>query len=466
MLAPTSRLANIRPKRLPRLFLLLTAAVVTFVLLTPFSLQTFGPPPGSRVVKNWLGYDQAPGPLRSALAQSPAESLSNSKKKKPNVVIDLQRFKPKPAAVVDQQEEAQAKPAGAQRPSKATAPTCPDPFKAPAHPLQDPSKTFDATLCQDLEASSPDFKVSACPPVQPASATATPVPCNAFFLVVERTDVGTCEAAYNEPISSYKKDADALKRETGPDTFQVLISGSERYSVSRHVGYDNLNAPCRYVYPVQLSNAGPFTLQVLHVYDLWHGHADYMATKPGSQQYFGAKDTVDAEGLHTPPVPRIVQTTLFPDSPEGISSTVLPSIIQCPDTCQTYKFKANPDNSATGSVRVLSDLSARYNALPLCSQQEPITGAYFPDPTPVQNTSLPIVPFRWHPLGCRLLSQNVKMLDGEKGLAARKQCLGQSVRQVVFQGDSHTRMSYDGLVPRLRDLGDEQAVYVRRLSLG
>lgn len=441
------QLAPIRPKRLPRLILLLVSGVVFFVFLTPYSLDLFGPPPGLSLVRDALGYEpQAPFPSQS-------KSAKKQQQRKPNLVYDLGHFKPEHRSAAKVVKPAATPKAGAPQ-EKGTLDQvqsrCPDPFKPAPRSLN--VKDFDMTLCEDIQSSHPDFKVSACP--APSYPT-----CNAFFLVVERKDLDACDAAYKEPVSSNKKDAALVKSSSGPDTFQVLVTGSERYSVSKHIGYDNLEAPCRYIYPVTLSNTGDFSLQILHLYELWHGQADYMAIEPGAKMYYGPKDTVDAEGKHTPPLPRIIQDPLFEDE-QGFSSAKLPKGILCPKTCPRYSFTANPQNSPTGSLRVLSDSKARYDALPLCSRLEPIAGAYFPDPTPVQNKSLPIVPFRWHPLGCRLSQSNVKMLDGEKGLAARKQCLGTTRRRVVFQGDSHTRMSYDALMPRLRDLGDELPIYV------
>lgn len=432
-------------RKLPRLlFLLLLAGSVLF-FLAPASLRTFGPPPGLSYFKGslpqgWKLDGQVP---EDALLAEPSGD------RKQPVVLDLDRFRPQkqtPGKITTSTQVA-AIPAL----TKAARNSCPDPFRSAPLPLT--KRQLDLDGCEEVATLSQDFKVSVCPALASAG-----VNCNNFFVVIERNDLDACEEAYKEPISMYKDNAAEIKRTTGPDTFQLFITGTERWATSQHIGYSAISAPCRYIYPVTLSNAGTFNLQIHHLWDLWHGDADFMAPKPGGKDYYTNKQK-NNKG-HIPLTPRKIQNALFAET-DGIPSSLLPSSILCPPSCKQYAFNANPDNSVTGSLRTLSGAITRYNAQPLCSRVDAIQGAYFPDPTPVQNTSLPIVQYRWHPLGCKLSPKNSLMLDGKNGIAARKQCLGEKQRTIVFDGDSHTRISYDALMPRLRGDGEGKPVYVR-----
>lgn len=429
------------------MLLLLFLGACVFLVLTPASLRFFGPPPGLGHLQDLLGFTN--GTAFNAVSKG-QEMFKDS-----STVLDFALFKPHKPAVNNNINNG-----GDTAHSRLSASSsCPDPFRSPPLPPMSLEHATDlaSDRCQPLDTVTGDFTISVCPALPGYS-------CNSFFVVVQRTDSQICSTDYAEaPLSAYKQDADDIRQSTGPDTFQVMITGSERYATSRHTGYDKDLAPCRYVYPVTLSNAGSFYLQVHQIWDEWHGDADKMARTRGSQEFFGAKDTVGDDGHHVPPVPRLIQRELLTGGIDGVSSTALPAVMQCSASCQKHAFTANSRSSPTGSVRILDDNTSRYSALPLCSMTDPIKGAYFPDPTPVQNASLPIVPYRWHPLGCRLSHSNVELLNGKLGRDRREQCLTPP-RRIVFDGDSHTRMSYDALIPRLKDDGDALPIFVSTSS--
>lgn len=140
----------------------------------------------------------------------------------------------------------------------------------------------------------------------------------------------------------------------------------------------------------------------------------------------------------------------------GVTSRDLPQPFSCPSTCTSYGFADHP------RPRLLP-ATPQASSLPFCSTTEPIPHAYFPDPSPFKHdVHRDTAPFRPHPLGCRLAEQDVALLDTETTDRARRECLGLQPRRIVIQGDSHGRMLYDSLIPRLLGKGEKPA-YVRCL---
>lgn len=139
---------------------------------------------------------------------------------------------------------------------------------------------------------------------------------------------------------------------------------------------------------------------------------------------------------------------------EGLPSTSLSSKIRCPASCRVYSFPERSSNLPTGSIRSLEGSEN----LPLCGTTEDIVGVYLPDPSPIrQNEEVPLVPYRFQPLGCRFHPANLAILDGANGKLQRQKCFAQTEnKRVIFQvcnaalrpgladivmqqGDSHVR---------------------------
>lgn len=207
--------------------------------------------------------------------------------------------------------------------------------------------------------------------------------------------------------------------------------------------YDS-KTPCQYIYPVQLSNGGEWSLQIYHNYKDWQ-HLSELPYEKAESSHVSVK--YDFPALLSFPL-------LY--GKDGIKSSELPAFASCSSDCKVWRFqKSLGEGQPTGSARVISPI---VDTLPLCSKQNPIVGAYFPDETPVQDPDSPYIRFKWHPLGCQLSRDNLKMLDGTQGAEMRQRCLSKA-RRVMFQGDSHTRMSFDALLPRLRVNGTDLPVF-------
>jgi hypothetical protein len=135
----------------------------------------------------------------------------------------------------------------------------------------------------------------------------------------------------------------------------------------------------------------------------------------------------------------------------AVTSQDLP--VACPATCPTY------------TIADAQLLPASREPTPLCSTTDVIPHAVLPDAKPYQaNERVHPIPLRAEPLGCRFSPSDIALLDIETAPAARAACLDQMERRIVIQGDSHGRMLYDSLMPRLVGKG-ARPTYVRRAHL-
>ncbi|KAG9061210.1 hypothetical protein KI688_007548 [Linnemannia hyalina] len=114
---------------------------------------------------------------------------------------------------------------------------------------------LEPTECMPVETEHPDFSADIC---------FSPFVCNEGLVRVRRRDRQQCkEANLKYPISG-NSTHDAFHRQfSGPDSFHVVFSGSEKLSPPDwyHAGQ------CLYVFPFHISNPGRLSLDITHLYD-------------------------------------------------------------------------------------------------------------------------------------------------------------------------------------------------------
>jgi len=220
---------------------------------------------------------------------------------------------------------------------------------------------------------------------------------------------------------------DAFHRQfSGPDSFHVVFSGSEKLSPLDwyHAGQ------CLYVFPFHISNPGKLSLDITHLYD-----------------NFGAI----VEQTEEWPVLRNqkVVSKLPLEVCRGCPTRVAPSRFPIHEGGPGIERHEREHGLNTGST---SNLRNRYESfgflenneammpdsdLPLCSREVAIQGAWLPA-HPLDKQSWRRSNYTWTPLGCRY----DKPLDAS--------CLQRKkAKKILFQGDTHLREVMANLLSRL-----------------
>ncbi|KAF9541809.1 hypothetical protein EC957_002644 [Mortierella hygrophila] len=317
---------------------------------------------------------------------------------------------------------------------------------------------LEPTECTPVETEHPDFSADIC---------FSPFVCNEGLVRVRRRDRQQCkEANLKYPISG-NSTHDAFHRQfSGPDSFHVVFSGSEKLSPPDwyHAGQ------CLYIFPFHISNPGRLSLDITHLYDnfgavveqakewpvLWRkkvvsglplevcrgcpsrvarprfsslSEVDEMVvlkTGGGSDDAETAGGSEKAGGGQVGTLSNIDRSSLLA---LGMSS----------GSSLRNRYQAYT-NSRTGP-RKYSNLfmDENYDRLPLCSRDHAVQGAWLPA-HPLDKQSWRRANYTWTPLGCRFEKPLDKtcLVKGKKG-----------VNKILFQGDTHLRVAMEELLRRL-----------------
>ncbi|KAF9923948.1 hypothetical protein FBU30_005997 [Linnemannia zychae] len=304
--------------------------------------------------------------------------------------------------------------------------------------------------CVPIESVHPDFSADIC---------FSPYMCNEGLVRIRRRDRLQCkEANMRYPISG-NATHDAFHRQfSGPDSFHVVFSGSEKLSPPDwyHAGQ------CHYIFPFHISNPGKLSLDIIHLYDNFGAVVEQSKEWPVLQR----KKVVDSLPLEIcRGCPSHVARPRFPspitfndmkkdigEENEEITSSLSDRIDKLPNGGDTDRPSILTLGMSGGSSlrnRYQSYTSGKnqydkllmdenYDNLPLCSRDHAIQGAWLPA-HPLDKQSWRRANYTWTPLGCRL----GKPLD--------KTCLARNKggSKVLFQGDTYLRVAMEDLLRRL-----------------
>ncbi|KAI8805400.1 hypothetical protein BJ742DRAFT_820305 [Cladochytrium replicatum] len=216
----------------------------------------------------------------------------------------------------------------------------------------------------------------------------------------------SCEAMLAKSVSENTQTEEELRYHFGPDSFHLKLYGPQKYgvTVSRYVG------DCTYELAFRLHNPGEY-----HV-NLWHTYTNY--------------DHINEMVDQWPPL-------------------LLQPILQNHriKICSGCKGISIPQRSTTfGALsNSRSDLNHEPSEiLPLCSRSDPTDGIYLPA---LPNTSFTSKPnnYTFTPFRCRY--------DQTFGPRDDISCLSLGYGKkltIVFIGDSHTRVAFEGVSRRIR----------------
>ncbi|KAG0329230.1 hypothetical protein BG000_000149 [Podila horticola] len=269
--------------------------------------------------------------------------------------------------------------------------------------------------CTSLDSKHPDFSADIC---------FSPYTCNEGLVRVRRRDRAACTAANRRYPISGNATHDAFHRQfSGPDSFHVVFSGSEKLSPPDwyHAGQ------CLYVFPFHISNPGKLSLDITHLYD-----------------NFGAvaEQTEEWPVLHN----QKIVSNLPLEVCRGCQTRVAPPRFPVHDSPGIDRRES--EGFIVGSA---SNLRNRYESysqeigvmtpdpdLPVCSRELAVQGAWLPA-HPLDRQSWRRSNYTWTPLGCKY----DKPLD--------MSCLQskQNVKKILFQGDTHLREAMANLLTRL-----------------
>ncbi|KAF9903449.1 hypothetical protein EC991_003822 [Linnemannia zychae] len=307
---------------------------------------------------------------------------------------------------------------------------------------------LESSECTAVESEHPDFSVDIC---------FSPYMCNEGLIRIRRRDRLQCkEANLHYPISG-NSTHDAFHRQfSGPDSFHVLFSGSEKLSPPDwyHAGQ------CLYVFPFHISNPGKLSLQITHLYDNFGAVVEHAKEWPVLQRK-PVISNLPLEVCRGCPSrvarPRFSSLLLDEDASEKKSTQGEPSNL----AGQLGKL-ANSDRSSLLALGMSSGSSLRnryqaytsgrthanqyenvlmdenYDRLPLCSREHAVQGAWLPA-HPLDKQSWRHANYTWTPLGCRF------------GKALDKTCLADKKDpfKILFQGDTHLGVAMEELLRRL-----------------
>ncbi|EJD55095.1 hypothetical protein AURDEDRAFT_109564 [Auricularia subglabra TFB-10046 SS5] len=287
--------------------------------------------------------------------------------------------------------------------------TCPNPYAATSNPpagvafVAEPLPAGGLT-CTSVASEFDDFTVDVCR--QPAR-------CNAIDLVIKRTSASHCKAVEDAmrevPVSNDTELTAFVRDQLGPDGFMVLVDGSERLARFQPDAY---LGNCAYRFSLRFNNAGPVSLQI-H----WH-YDDYFLYNENNMEW---------------PIMATERVLL----PTPLYFNV------CGQTCPTH---VAPPSNVNATV-----LDPAPEPLHACSSTAPVYGSYIPvsyldshwpgsfyEPLPPNQNAYHFVPAgscAWQHAGTRYTDH--------------APCYRIPHTSVLFTGDSHMRVAFDGIVHRL-----------------
>ncbi|KAJ3221427.1 hypothetical protein HDU81_010645, partial [Chytriomyces hyalinus] len=87
--------------------------------------------------------------------------------------------------------------------------------------------------------------------------------CGQGYMIVERLDKQSCDAAFNQTISADAGFDQYVKDQVGPDSFYLVFTGNERNAPAtwKHLGN------CAYKIPFRLTNSGSYSVKLFHTHE-------------------------------------------------------------------------------------------------------------------------------------------------------------------------------------------------------
>ncbi|KAG0305734.1 hypothetical protein BGZ98_003655 [Dissophora globulifera] len=303
-------------------------------------------------------------------------------------------------------------------------PLCPRFYKYDRQKLQ----LLEPRECTPIPSEHPDFSADVC---------FSPFMCNEGLVRVRRRDREQCkEANLRYPISG-NATHDAFHRQfSGPDSFHVVFSGSEKLSPPDwyHAGQ------CLYVFPFHISNPGKLSLDITFLYNNFGAVVDQTDDWPElkRQKIISNLPLEICRGCPS----RVAQPRFSISNDEG------------DDSVSTEFASSTKDDESAGSGtapnmrnRYMEFSLARAKSsaltpdtinLPLCSRTMAVQGAWLPA-HPQDKLSWRRANYTWTPLGCTY----DKPLD-KTCLRRRRNAL-----KILFQGDTQLRAATEQLLRRL-----------------
>ncbi|KAK3848377.1 MAG: hypothetical protein J3R72DRAFT_428885 [Linnemannia gamsii] len=307
--------------------------------------------------------------------------------------------------------------------------------------------------CTPVESEHPDFSVDVC---------FSPYMCNEGLVRVRRRDRLQCkEANLRYPISGNSTHDAFYRQFSGPDSFHVVFSGSEKLSPPDwyHAGQ------CLYVFPFHISNPGKLSLEITHLYDNFGAVVEQSKEWPVLQRKVVVSN-LPLEVCRGCPT-RVARPRFLSPLSESDSDTVArqkgtQESSKETDLAGQLGALANTDRSSLLALGMSSGSSLRnryqaytsgrnranqyenlvvdenFDRLPLCSREHSVQGVWLPA-HPLDKQSWRHANYTWTPLGCRF----GKPLD-KTCLAGKKDPL-----KILFQGDTHLRVAMKDLLRRL-----------------
>ncbi|KAF8952996.1 hypothetical protein BGZ52_002587 [Haplosporangium bisporale] len=273
--------------------------------------------------------------------------------------------------------------------------------------------------CTPLASKHPDFSADIC---------FSPYTCNEGLVRVRRRDRTACMAANRMYPISGNATHDAFHRQfSGPDSFHVVFSGSEKLSPPDwyHAGQ------CLYVFPFHISNPGKLSLDITHLYDNFGAIVEQADEWPvlRNQKVVSNLPLEVCRGC-----PARVAPPRFPVHHEGS-----PGIER-----REREHGFNAGSTSNNRNRYDSYSLLENNGvltpdpdLPLCSREVASQGAWLPA-HPLDKQGWRWSNYTWTPLGCRYnMPLDASCLQRKKS------------KKILFQGDTHLREVMANLLSRL-----------------
>ncbi|KAF9953584.1 hypothetical protein BGZ72_005313 [Mortierella alpina] len=276
--------------------------------------------------------------------------------------------------------------------------------------------------CTPLQSQHPDFSADIC---------FSQYQCNEGLVRVRRKDRALCKQANLKYPISGNATHDAFHRQfSGPDSFYVVFSGSEKLSPPDwyHAGQ------CLYVFPFHISNPGKLSLDITHLYDSFGAVVEQADEWPilKNQQIITDVQLEICRGCPS----RVAEPrfSLPNDQP-------LNTILQDGSSSHGGSHDQPYELDSTLSTKRGKDVSL----LPPCSRDIAVQGAWLPA-HPLDKQSWRRSNYTWTPLSCTF----GRPLDSSC-LARRKNAL-----KILFQGDTHLRVALESLLRRLNGTNTRQ----------
>ncbi|KAK5827653.1 hypothetical protein F5H01DRAFT_399218 [Linnemannia elongata] len=318
---------------------------------------------------------------------------------------------------------------------------------------------LEPTECTPIETEHPDFSADIC---------FSPFVCNEGLVRIRRRDRLQCkEANLKYPISG-NSTHDAFHRQfSGPDSFHVVFSGSEKLSPPDwyHAGQ------CLYIFPFHISNPGRLSLDITHLYDnfgavveqakewpvLWRRKVvsglpleicrgcPSRVARPrfSSLSEVDEKVVLDTKGGSGGDAETAAISEKAGDGHvekvSNIDRSSLMALGMSSGSSLRNRYQAYTNSRASPHKYSNLFMDENYDRLPLCSRDHAVQGAWLPA-HPLDKQSWRRANYTWTPLGCRFGKPLDKtcLMKGKKG-----------VDKILFQGDTHLRVAMEELLRRL-----------------